>query len=143
MGGTEGWRKGRTYLAQVAVELAGEAERAGGTADSGGDEMVEVSVGGGGQLEGAEADVVQGLGEGREGGREGGREDEWMPWREGGREGGREGREGGTYLVIEHEALVGILHELMHGEGGVVRLHHRVRHLDGGREGGKGRWKKR
>ena len=48
-------------LAQVAVELAREAEAAGGGRHDGGDQVVEVTEGRGGQLEGAEADVVQGL----------------------------------------------------------------------------------
>merc|ERR1719231_1948728 len=39
-------------LAQVAVELAREAERAGGAADGRRDEVVEVTVGRGGELEG-------------------------------------------------------------------------------------------
>ena len=52
---------GGFYLAEVAVELARETEAGGGAADSGRDEVVEVAVGGGGELEGAEADVVQGL----------------------------------------------------------------------------------
>ena len=44
----------------------------------------------------------------------------------------------GAYLVVEDEALVGVLHELVHRERGVVRLHHRVRHLGGGVEVGGG-----
>jgi len=35
-------------LAEVAVELSGEPEGAGGSGDRGGDEVVEVAVGGGG-----------------------------------------------------------------------------------------------
>ena len=85
-------------LAEVAVELAGEAEAARRAADGGGDEVVQVAVRGGGQLEGAEADVVQGL-------------------------------------VVQGEALVGVLHELVDGEGGVVRLDDRVGHLGGGDDG--------
>ena len=57
--------------------------------------MVEVSVGGGGQLQGPEADVVQGL-------------------------------------VVDAERLVRVLDQLVHGEGGVVGLHHGVGHLGGG-----------
>ncbi len=48
-----------------------------------------------------------------------------------------------TYLVVEREAVVRVLDELVDGERGVVRLHHRVRHLgvvvgagEGGREEG-------
>merc|ERR1712057_61845 len=48
-------------LAEVRVELTGEAEAAGHAGHAGGAEVVEVTVGGGGELEGTEADVVQGL----------------------------------------------------------------------------------
>merc|ERR1711939_740758 len=48
-------------LAEVRVELTGEAEAAGDTGESGGHEMVKVTVGGGGELEGPEADIVEGL----------------------------------------------------------------------------------
>ena len=56
------------------------------------DEVVEVSIGGSGQLQGPEADVVQGL-------------------------------------VVDAERLVRVLDQLVHGEGGVVGLHHGVRDL--------------
>ena len=85
-------------LAKVAVELTGEAEGAGGAGDGGGDEVVQVAVRGVGQLEGAEADVVQGL-------------------------------------VVQGEALVGVLDELVDGEGGVVGLDDGVGHLGGGDDG--------
>ena len=58
--------------------------------------MVEVTVGRGGELKGAEADVVEGL-------------------------------------VVEDHDLIGVLDELVDGEGGVVRLDNGVRDL-GGRE---------
>merc|ERR1712159_599908 len=48
-------------LAEVGVELTGEAQAAGHAGHAGRAEVVEVSVGGGGELEGTEADVVQGL----------------------------------------------------------------------------------
>ena len=32
-------------------------------------------------------------------------------------------------LVVQAEGLIGVLHELVHRERAVVRLHHRVRHL--------------
>ena len=48
-------------LAEVAVELAREAEAAGGGRHDGGNQVVEVAEGRGGELEGAEADVVEGL----------------------------------------------------------------------------------
>ena len=40
-------------------------------------------------------------------------------------------------LVVQHHALVGVLHELVDRERGVVGLDHRVRHF-GGREDGEG-----
>ena len=79
-------------LAEVAVQLSGKPERARGSADGGGYEVVEVAIRRGGELEGAEADVVEGL-------------------------------------VVEGEALVGVLDQLVHGEGGVVRLDDGVGHL--------------
>merc|ERR1712100_682433 len=50
-----------TKLAEVRVELTGEAEAAGHAGHASGAEVVEVAIGGGGELEGTEADVVQGL----------------------------------------------------------------------------------
>merc|ERR1711861_18743 len=55
------WDEIDAKLAEVGVELTRETEAAGDTGHACGAEMVEVSVGGGGELEGAEADVVQGL----------------------------------------------------------------------------------
>ena len=46
---------------EVSVQLSGESEAGGDTRHGGGDEMVQVTVCGGGQLEGPEADVVKGL----------------------------------------------------------------------------------
>mmetsp|Transcript_23209 Transcript_23209/g.62912 ORF Transcript_23209/g.62912 Transcript_23209/m.62912 type:complete len:295 (-) Transcript_23209:355-1239(-) len=85
------------HLAQVRVELAGEAQRARGARHDRGDEVVEVAEGGCCQLERAEADVVQ-------------------------------------RLVVEEEALIRVLHKLVHGEGRVVGLHHCVRHLGRGED---------
>ena len=56
--------------------------------------MVEISIGGGSELERAEADVVQGL-------------------------------------VVDAEGLVGVLDQLVHRQGGVVRLNDGVGHLQG------------
>jgi hypothetical protein len=50
-----------TELAHVRVELTGETEAAGDTGESGGNEMVKITVGGGGELEGSEADIIEGL----------------------------------------------------------------------------------
>ena len=48
-------------LAQVSVELAGEPEAGGHTGHGQGDQVVQISVGGGGEFEGSEADVVESL----------------------------------------------------------------------------------
>ena len=63
--------------------------------------MVEVTVGGVGQFESAEADVVEGL-------------------------------------VVDAEGLVGVLDELVDGEGGVVGLDDGVRDLGRGDDGERG-----
>ncbi len=60
--------------------------------------MVEVSVGWGGELQGAEADIVE-------------------------------------RLVIDAVGFIGVLHQLMHGQGGVVGLHNGVGHLGRGHNG--------
>merc|ERR1739848_129322 len=83
-----------TELAEVRVELTREAKAASHTGHAGGAEMVEVTVGGSGELEGTEADIVQGL-------------------------------------VVKAHALIGVLHKLVDGEGGVVRLHDGIGHLGG------------
>jgi hypothetical protein len=48
-------------LSQVRVELTWEAEAAGDTGESSRDQVVKITVGGGGELEGSEADIVEGL----------------------------------------------------------------------------------
>ena len=48
-------------LPEVSVQLSRESEAGGHTGHSSRDEMVQVTVGGCGQLEGPEADVVEGL----------------------------------------------------------------------------------
>ena len=72
--------------------LTGESEAGGDTRHGGGNQMVQVTVGGGGELQGSEADVVQGL-------------------------------------VVNAVGLVGVLNQLMDGQGGVVGLDNGVRHL--------------
>mmetsp|Transcript_8202 Transcript_8202/g.9916 ORF Transcript_8202/g.9916 Transcript_8202/m.9916 type:complete len:398 (+) Transcript_8202:217-1410(+) len=84
-------------LSEVRVELTGEAEAAGDTGESGGHEMVKITVGGGGELEGAEADIVESL-------------------------------------VVNAHDIIGVLDELMHGEGGVVGLDDGVGDLGGGHD---------
>ena len=46
-------------LSEIGVELTGESEAASETRKSGGNEMVEITIGGGGELEGSEADVIK------------------------------------------------------------------------------------
>merc|ERR1712195_30906 len=83
---------------EIGVELSGESEAASHTGEGGGDEMVEITVGGGGELEGPEADIVEGL-------------------------------------VVDAHNLIGVLDELMHGEGGVVGLDDGVGDLGGWHDG--------
>lgn len=90
-----------SQLAQVRVQLTRETKAGGDTGHDGGDEVVQVTVRGVGELEGAHADVVQSL-------------------------------------VVNTEGLVGVLNELMDGEGGVVRLNDGVRNLGRGNNGESG-----
>merc|ERR1719399_1022340 len=85
-------------LSQVGVELTGEAEAAGDTGEGSRDQVVKITVGGGGELEGCEADIVESL-------------------------------------VVNAHDLVGVLDELMDGEGGVVGLNDGVRDLGGRHDG--------
>ncbi len=85
-------------LSEIGVELSWESEAASDTGKGGRDEMVEITVGWGGELEGSEADIVQGL-------------------------------------VIDAHDLIGVLDELMHGEGGVVWLNDGIGHLGGWHDG--------
>ena len=85
-------------LAEIAVQLTGEAQAAGHAGHDGGHQVVQVTIGGGGQLEGAEANVVQ-------------------------------------RLVVNAEHLIGVLDQLVDGQGGVVGLDDGVGHLGGGHNG--------
>ena len=87
-------------FSEIGIELARESETSGDTGHGDGDEMVQVSVGGGGELQGSEADVVEGL-------------------------------------VIDAVRFIGVLNELVDGEGRVVGLDDGVGDLGGGddREG--------
>merc|ERR1719208_38102 len=82
-------------LPEVSVELTREPETGGDSRHGERDQVVEVTVGGSGELQSSEADVVESL-------------------------------------VVNAVGLVSVLHELVHGEGGVVGLHHGVRDLGGG-----------
>ncbi|CRK13813.1 hypothetical protein BN1723_002035 [Verticillium longisporum] len=84
-------------LAEIGVELAGETERGRDAGHDGGDEVVQVAVRGVGQLEGADANVVESL-------------------------------------VVNAEGLVGVLNELVDGEGGVVGLDNGVGNLGRGND---------
>merc|ERR1712151_525220 len=55
------WHEVDSKFSQVRVELTWESEAAGDTRKGGRNEMVQISVGWGGQLEGSEADIVKGL----------------------------------------------------------------------------------
>jgi len=87
-------------LAKVRVELAGEAQAARDAGHDDRDEVVEVTEGGSGELEGAEANVIQSF-------------------------------------VVDAHGLVGVLDELMDGQGGVVGLDDGVGDL-GRRDDGEG-----
>eukprot|EP00043_Microstomoeca_roanoka_P004868 m.52369 g.52369 ORF g.52369 m.52369 type:complete len:506 (-) comp12695_c0_seq1:22-1539(-) len=50
-----------SQLAEIRVELTREAKASGNTAHAGGDKVVEVTICGGCELEGTEADIVQGF----------------------------------------------------------------------------------
>ncbi|EPY39693.1 hypothetical protein AGDE_04235 [Angomonas deanei] len=85
-------------LAEVRVELTGEAEAAGDTGHDSRDEMVEVAEGGSGELEGSETDIVQSL-------------------------------------IVDAHRFIGVLDQLVDGEGGVVGLDDGIGHLGGGDDG--------
>ena len=48
-------------LSQVSVKLTGETEGGGDTAHDDRDQMVQITIAGGSELQGAEADIVQSL----------------------------------------------------------------------------------
>jgi len=48
-------------FSEIGVELTGESDGAGGTGHGDGDEMVEITIGGGRELEGSETDIVEGF----------------------------------------------------------------------------------
>merc|ERR1711876_7798 len=59
MGG--GGHEVNSELSEIRVELTWESEAAGDTREGSGDEMVKITVGGGGELEGSEADIIESL----------------------------------------------------------------------------------
>lgn len=113
-----------SQLSQVSVQLTGETEAGGDTRHDGRHEVVQVTIGGGGELQGTEADIVQSY------------EDTWM----------------GEYksilksdkykfflltLVINAESLIGVFNQLVDREGGIVGFDNGIRNL-GGWHNGKG-----
>jgi len=48
-------------LTEIAVELAGESEAAGGTANGSGHQMVKITIGRGGKFQSSEADIIKGF----------------------------------------------------------------------------------
>jgi len=53
------WDEVDSELSEIGVELTWESEAAGDTGESSGNEMVEITVGWGGELEGSEADIIK------------------------------------------------------------------------------------
>ena len=76
-------------FAQVRVQLARKAKAGGHAGHGRRHQVVQDAVVGSGQLQRAEANVVESL-------------------------------------IVNAEGLVGVLHQLVHGQRGVVRLHHRI-----------------
>ena len=95
------WDEVDSELSEIGVELTGESEAAGDTGEGGRHQVVEITVGWGGELEGSEADIVEGL-------------------------------------VINAHNLIGVLNELMDGEGGVVWLNDGIGHLGRRHDGESG-----
>ena len=92
------WDQVNSELSEIGVKLTWEAEAAGDTGEGSRDQVVKITVGGGGELEGSEADVVESF-------------------------------------VIDAVGLIGVLDELVDGEGGVVGLDDGVGDLGGGDDG--------
>merc|ERR1712232_909884 len=92
------WHEVDSELSQVRVELTWESQTAGDSRKSGRNEMVQITIGWGGELEGSEADIVE------------------------------------SFVINAHD-IVGVLDELMDGEGGVVWLDDGIRHLGGWHNG--------
>merc|ERR1719440_116732 len=55
------WDQVNGELSEIGVELTWESEAAGDTGESSGNEMVKITVGWGGELEGSEADIIKSL----------------------------------------------------------------------------------
>jgi len=85
-------------FSEIRIELTGESQAAGDAGHSGGDQMIEITVGGGGEFEGSEADIVEGF-------------------------------------VVDDHAFVGVLDQLMDGEGAVVGFNDGIGDLGRGDDG--------
>lgn len=105
-------------LAEVGVELARETEAGGDSRHDGRNQVVQVTVRGVGELEGTHADVIQSL--------------YWLACKPDPQRPVLH-----SYLIINAEGLVGVLNQLVDGEGRVVRLDNGVGDL-GGRDNGEG-----
>jgi len=53
------WDKVNSELSEIGVKLSWESEAAGETGHSSRDEMVKITIGWGGELEGSEADIIK------------------------------------------------------------------------------------
>lgn len=106
-----------SQLAEVGVELTRETQTGGNTGHDGGNQVVQVTVRGVGELEGAHADVVQSLFK---------LLDPFsLPIFS----------RFISYLVVNTEGLVGVLNQLVNGKSGVVGLNNGVGDLGGGNNG--------
>ena len=55
------WNQVDSKLSEIRVELTWESEAASDTGDGSRNQVVKISIGGGGELKGSEADIVEGL----------------------------------------------------------------------------------
>jgi hypothetical protein len=86
------WDQVDSELSEIGVKLSWESEAASNTGKGGRNEMVKISIGWGGELEGSEADIIKGF-------------------------------------VINAHNLIGVLDQLMDGEGGVVWFNNGIGYL--------------
>jgi len=48
-----------SQFSQIGVQLTGESKTTGNSGHSGGNQMVKITIGGGGQFQGSEADIIK------------------------------------------------------------------------------------
>ena len=53
------WDNVHSQFSEIGVQLTWESEAAGDTGESGRDQMVKITIGWGGELEGSEADIIK------------------------------------------------------------------------------------